>query len=110
MSGKDPRPHGILRTSPHAAALRDAGLRVTSARLAMLRMAPAVLEVHGHLSPQLLREAAYQHGYVFSPTVFRHVLPRLTAAGLLPAPAAAGRAETPHDTTPLCRAPHHPEQ
>ena len=72
--------------SPHARILRAAGLTVTTARLAALRLAPEVLREHGSLTPGNLHAAACRHGYVVSPTAFRGVLRRLREAGLLPPP------------------------
>lgn len=69
--------------NPHAAALRAAGLIVTSARLAALRLAPAVLQAHGRLTPPIMYEAARRHGYAVSPSAFYQVLPVLASAGLL---------------------------
>lgn len=82
--------------SPHSAALRRAGVRVTSARIATLRLAPIVLAAHGHLSPQLLHAASLAHGNLHvSTSAFYNTLPTLIAAGLLPGgqpdPATASR-------------------
>ncbi|MFT3763271.1 MAG: hypothetical protein QM761_11860 [Pseudoxanthomonas sp.] len=73
----------------NAAALRTAGLRVTSARLAALRLAPALLQRHGRLDARLLHDACLRHGYAVSKTSFYNVLSTLATAGLLPAGAIA---------------------
>lgn len=75
---------GDINPSPQARTLRAAGLKVTSARLAALRLAPEVLRHHGRLTPRTLYEAACRHGYTVSSTAFHGVLPRLASAGLLP--------------------------
>lgn len=68
----------------NAKILRAAGLRVTSTRLAALRLAPAVMAEHGYVNHQLLHQAARKAGYAFSLNAFYNVLPRLASAGLLP--------------------------
>lgn len=75
-----PHPAG----NPHAQALRRAGLRATSARIAALRAAPEVLAKHGRLSPSLLADACRRLGYHLHLSVFYHLLPDLAAAGLIP--------------------------
>ncbi len=70
--------------SLHAQALRRAGLRATSARIAALRAAPEILARHGHLSPSLLADACRRLGYHLHLSVFYHLLPDLAAAGLIP--------------------------
>ncbi|WP_303747870.1 hypothetical protein [Stenotrophomonas pigmentata] len=80
----------------HSAALRGAGIRVTSARIATLRLAPLVLAAHGHLSPQLLHAAAVEQGGMHvSTSAFYNTLSTLTAAGLLPSTHAAHASATP---------------
>ena len=83
----------------HSAILRGAGIRVTSARIATLRLAPLVLAAHGRLSPQLLHAAALEQGGMHvSTSAFYNTLSALGAAGLLPSlqqtdiPSAADRA------------------
>lgn len=96
MSGKRPLRQragwtaiGDIGSSPHACVLRAAGLKVTSARLAALRLAPEVLRNHGHLTARNVYEAACRHGYTLSPTAFHGVLPKLANAGLLPQPTTS---------------------
>jgi len=95
------RPAGMLLAArdPCSAALRGAGIRVTSARIATLRLAPIVLAAHGHLSPRLLQAAALEQGNMHvSTSAFYNTLSTLIAAGLLPArrtPAAATANDTP---------------
>lgn len=75
----------------HSAILRGAGIRVTSARIATLRLAPLVLAAHGRLSPQLLHAAALQQGDMHvSTSAFYNTLSALGAAGLLPSIQQAG--------------------
>lgn len=69
----------------HSAILRGAGIRVTSARIATLRLAPLVLAAHGRLSPQLLHAASLEQGDMHvSTSAFYNTLSALGAAGLLP--------------------------
>ncbi|HEX7991473.1 MAG TPA: hypothetical protein VF513_15080 [Stenotrophomonas sp.] len=80
----------------HSAVLRGAGIRVTSARIATLRLAPLVLAAHGRLSPQLLHAAAVEQGGMHvSTSAFYNTLSTLTAAGLLPSAPAAHASATP---------------
>lgn len=80
----------------HSAILRGAGIRVTSARIATLRLAPLVLAAHGRLSPQLLHAAAVaQGGMHVSTSAFYNTLSTLTAAGLLPNARAVHTAALP---------------
>lgn len=81
---RDARPP---RRNPHAARLRAAGLRVTSARIATLHAAPEVLARHGHLTPALLRDACIRLGYAVNLSAFYPLLPDLAAAGLIPVSA-----------------------
>lgn len=74
-------------SNPYAAQLRAAGLRATSARIATLRAAPAVLQAHGFLTPALLRQACAGLGYTLHVTVFYRLLPDLARAGLIPGKA-----------------------
>jgi Fe2+ or Zn2+ uptake regulation protein len=73
--------------SPQALALRAAGLSVTSARLATLRVASAVLQAQGHLHPQPVFDAIRLQGYAVSQSALYRVLQDLAMAGLLPAAA-----------------------
>ncbi|MBA8680904.1 hypothetical protein [Stenotrophomonas tumulicola] len=70
--------------NPHAARLRAAGLRATSARIAVLQVMPEVLVAHGHATPQLLWQACGKRGYTVHRQVFYRLLPDLVAAGLVP--------------------------
>lgn len=71
----------------HSAILRGACIRVTSARIATLRLAPLVLAAHGRLSPQLLHAASLKQGDMHvSTSAFYNTLSTLGAAGLLPSP------------------------
>lgn len=80
----------------HSAVLRGAGIRVTSARIATLRLAPLVLAAHGRLSPQLLHAAAVEQGGMHvSTSAFYNTLSTLTAAGLLPSTHAAHASAAP---------------
>ena len=80
----------------HSAILRGAGIRVTSARIATLRLAPLVLAAHGRLSPQLLHAAALEQGGMHvSTSAFYNTLSTLTAAGLLPSARVMHAAPTP---------------
>ncbi len=83
-----------------SARLRAAGLSVTSARLAALRLAPTVLRAHGRLTPCGLHQAASAAGYTISPSAWYPVLARLHAAGLLPAAPSPARAP-PRRAAPL---------
>ena len=74
-----PRP-----SSPQCEALRAAGLKVTSARLAALRLAPPMLAERGSLTPRELHGAMNAAGYAVSVSALHDVLARLQAAGLLP--------------------------
>lgn len=83
------------RTDPCSALLRGAGLNVTSARLAAVRLAPQVLSAHGRLTPQHLHAAAREAGYAISASAWYRVLACLQSAGLLPhAPHAHALTQT----------------
>lgn len=69
---------------PCSALLRGAGLRVTSARLAVMRLAPDVYRAHGRLSARAMHEAAGRHGYAISLSACYHALSALARARLLP--------------------------
>lgn len=90
-------------STPAARQLRDAGLRVTSARVAALRLAPLALAADGAVTSRGLHALAARHGYPFSAAVLRKVLHRLWEAGLLPgAPSLPSRRRQPRPrgTTP----------
>lgn len=85
-----------------SASLRAAGLRVTSARLLTLRMAPAVLAEHGRLNPKLMHSAACRQGDAhISMSAFYGTLPTLAAAGLLPAHAIWPNARAAGASAPI---------
>jgi hypothetical protein len=81
-----------------AARLRAAGLRVTSSRMAVMRIAPEVLARHGQITPRTLSEAAVRSGYAVNEYTLYRVLVDLVVAGLLPAVALS-----PPDTNHLNR-------
>jgi Fe2+ or Zn2+ uptake regulation protein len=89
------------RADPCSALLRGAGLNVTSARLAAVRLAPHVLSAHGQLTPQHLHAAARDAGYAISASAWYRVLACLQSAGLLPDAAQAHAMTQTH--TPALR-------
>ncbi|CAD7716608.1 hypothetical protein LMG31886_21950 [Xanthomonas hydrangeae] len=72
-----------MASNQHADDLRNAGLKVTSARVAALQSAPVVLEEFGYLTPKLLIDATRAAGYTLSSTTIYRLLPKLIDAGLL---------------------------
>lgn len=83
-----------MASNQHADNLRDAGLRVTSARVATLQNAPVVLEKFGYLTPKLLIDATRAAGYTLSSTTIYRLLPKLIDAGLLSRDAFAAQPQT----------------
>lgn len=67
----------------HAQVLRNAGLRVTSARLIALRLLPSLLDAGSGLDGRVLHRAAAQRGHAISLITSQRVLAAFTAAGLL---------------------------
>lgn len=78
-----------------AQRLREAGLRVTSARIVALRLAPIVFATEGQLTPKGLHDASRRCGYTFSLASFWQILQRLDTTELLPcAPTFVRRRRT----------------
>ncbi|KLD73779.1 hypothetical protein FZ025_13230 [Xanthomonas hyacinthi] len=88
------------RADPSSALLRGAGLNVTSARLAAVRLAPQVLSAYGQLTPQHLHAAARDAGYAISASAWYRVLACLQSAGLLPDAAHAHAMTQTHTPAP----------